>query len=128
MRRRMKLDWIVQKFLNGFKRMQQDKEKKTRRTSPENSDSESEDAPPEVRPLPSDQCHIVYSQHSRAHLKPTLMHLVEFVEQNEDATDKDRISLAVHEGVFAVCSCAPTGHKYDTTVTLFQTFKMENIF
>ena len=120
MRRKIKLDWIVQKFLNGFKRMQQEKEKRTRRTSPENSDSESEDAPPEVvRPLPSNQCHVVYSQHSRAHLNPTLMHLVEFVEQNEDVNEKDRISLAVHEGVFAVCSCAPTGDKYDATVTIY---------
>ena len=119
MRRKIKLDWIVQKFLNCYKRMQQEKEKRTHQTSPNNSDSESEDASPEIRPLPSDQCHIVYSQHSRAHRIPTLMHLVEFVEQNKDVTDKDRISLAVHEGVFAVCSCAPTGDKYDATVTLY---------
>merc|ERR1711895_101087 len=32
---------------------------------------------------------------------------------------KDRISLAVHEGLFAVCSCAPTGDKYDATVTIY---------
>ena len=114
-----KLDWIVQKFLKGIKRMQQDKEKKTHQNTPDTTDSESENAPPDLRPLPSNQCHIAYSKHSRAYLKPTPMHLVEFVEQNEDAADKDRISLEVHEGVFAVCSCAPTGHKYNPTVTLY---------
>ena len=116
-----KLDWIVQKLLKGIKRMQQDKEKKTHQNTTDTTDSESENAPPDLRPLPSNQCHIAYSKHSRAHLKPTPMHLVEFVDQNEDAADKDRISLAVHEGIFAVCSCDPNGYKYDRTVTLYPT-------
>ena len=118
MRSGIKLDWIVQKFLNGFKKMEE-KEKNTHQNNPDNTDSESENAPPNPRPLPSNQRHIAYSKHSRAHLKPTRMHLVEIIEQYEDAPDKDRISLAVHEGVFAVCSCAPTGDKYDATVTLY---------
>ena len=118
MRSGIKLDWIVQKFLNGFKKMEE-KEKNTHQNNPDNTDSESENAPPDPRPLPSNQRHIAYSKHSRAHLKPTRMHLVEIIDQYEDAPDKDRISLAVHEGVFAVCSCVPTGYKYDPTVTLY---------
>ena len=119
MRRKLGLDWIVQKFLRCYESMQQEKEKRIRRTSPGDSDSESENAPPEIRPLPINQCHVVYSQHSRSHLNPTLMHLVEFVENNEEFNEKDRVNLAVHEGVFAVCSCNPMGDKYDKTVMIY---------
>ena len=119
MRRKLGLDWIVQKFLRCYERMQQEKKKRIRRTSPGDSDSESEGAPPEIRPLPSNQCHVVYSQHSRSHLNPTSMHLVEFVDNNEDFNEKDRVNLAVHEGVFAVCSCNPTGDLYDKTVMIY---------
>ena len=47
------------------------------------------------------------------------MHLVEFVDNNEDFNEKDRVNLAVHEGVFAVCSCNPTGDLYDKTVMIY---------
>ena len=119
MKRKLGLDWIIQKFLRCYERLQQEKEKRIRRISTGDSDSESEGAPHEIRPLPSNQCHVVYSRHSRTHLNPTLMHLVEFVDNNEDFNEKDRVNLAVHEGVFAVCSCAPTGDKYDATVTIY---------
>merc|ERR1712082_314239 len=105
-----KLDWIVQKLLKGIRKMQQGKEKKI-----------DQNAPYDLKPLPSNQCHIAYSKHSRAHLKPTPMHLVEFIDQSEDTDDKDRISLAVHEGIFAVCSCDPNGDKYARTITLYPT-------
>ena len=48
------------------------------------------------------------------------MHLVEFVENNEDFNEKDRVNLAVHEGVFAVCSCSPSGDPNDKTVVLYK--------
>ena len=119
MRRKLGLDWIVQKFLRCYKSMQQEKEKRMCQTSPGDSDSESENAPPEIRPLPINQYHVVYSKHSRSHRNPTLMHLVEFVENNEEFNEKDRVNLAVHEGVFAVCSCNPMGDKYDKTVMIY---------
>ena len=76
--------------------MQKERERKRRQISTSDSDSESDNAPPEVRPLPSDQWHVIYSQHSRSHLEPTLMHLVEFVGNNEDFNEEDRVNLAVH--------------------------------
>ena len=100
--------------------MQKEKEIKRRRISTGDSDSESDSAPPEVRPLPSNQWHVVYSQHSRTHLNPTLMHLVEFVGNNEDFNKEDRVNLAVHEDVFAVCSCSPSGDPDDKTVVLYK--------
>ena len=118
---RKKKERIVQKLLKGIKKMQQGKEKKIDQNTLDTTDSESENAPYDLRSLPSNQCHIAYSKHSRAHFKPTPMHLVEFVDQSEDTDDKDRISLAVHEGIFAVCSCDPNGDKYDRTITLYPT-------
>ena len=119
MKRKLGLHWIIQKFLRCYERLQQEKERRRRRISTGDSDSESEGVPHEVRPLPSNQCHVVYSRHSRSHLNPTLMHMVEFVDNNEDFNEKDRVNLAVHEGVFAVCSCNPSGDQYDETVMLY---------
>ena len=48
------------------------------------------------------------------------MHLVEFVGNNEDFNEEDRVNLAVHEGVFAVCSCSPSGDPNDETVVLYK--------
>ena len=120
MGRKLGLHWIIQKFIRHYERLQKEKERKRRRISTGDSDSESDSAPPEVRPLPSNQCHVVYSQHSRTHLNPTLMHLVEFVGNNEDFNEEDRVNLAVHEDVFAVCSCSPSGDPDDETVLLYK--------
>ena len=68
MKRKLGLHWIIQKFLRCYERLQQEKEKRIRRISTGDSDSESEGAPHEIRPLPSNQCHVVYSRHSRTHL------------------------------------------------------------
>ena len=120
MGRKLGLHWIIQKFIRHYEQLQKEKERKRRRISTGDSDSESDSAPPEVRPLPSDQWHAIYSQHSRSHLEPTLMHLVEFVGNNEDYDKEDRVNLAVHEDVFAVCSCGPSGDPDDETVMLYK--------
>ncbi len=55
-----RLEWIVQKLLKGIGKMQQGKEKKTEQNTPDTTDSESENAPYDLKPLPSNQCHIAY--------------------------------------------------------------------
>ena len=49
------------------------------------------------------------------------MHLVEFVGNNEDYEEEGRVNLAVHENLFAVCSCDPSKDPDDETVMLNKT-------
>ena len=48
------------------------------------SESGVEGEPPPAKPLPED-CHVIYSPHSRSHIDPTLVHLVEFVGNEEES-------------------------------------------
>ena len=48
------------------------------------------------------------------------MHLVEFVGNNEDYDEEDRVNLAVHENLFAVWSCDPSKDPDDETVMLYK--------
>ena len=84
-RKGLLLYWIIQKLTNRYKRLQVERDKKRKREQASYSDSESEpeSASPEIRPLPDDQYHVIYTSHSRSHFKPTPMHLVEFIETGE---------------------------------------------
>ena len=112
------LYWLIQKLSKQYKRLQKESEKRKHHV-PSESDSESDNALPEVRPLPDDQWHVIYSEHSRSHIDPTLMHLVEFVGNN-DESDEDMVDLAIHENLLAVCSCDPTKDPDDETVALYK--------
>ena len=112
------LYWLIQKLSKQYKRLQKESEKRKHHV-PSESDSESDNALPEVRPLPDDQWHVIYSEHSRSHIDPTLMHLVEFVGNN-DENDEDMVDLAIHENLLAVCSCDPTKDPDDETVALYK--------
>ena len=109
---------LVQKFVAQYAQLKKDRDRR-KNHSPSLSDSESGSDKDHLgpRPVPDDQLHVVYTEHSRTHLKPTLMHLVEFVGEGEG----DSQSLAVHTNLMAVCSCAADKDPYDETVWLYKT-------
>ena len=118
MGRRVALHWLIQKITKQYERLQKEREKRRRLASSSDSESESDIVLPEARPLPDGQWHVIYSHHSRSHMEPTLMHLVEFIGTDEG--DEDIMNLAVHENVFAICSCDPSKDPDDETVMLYK--------
>ena len=118
-RRGLLLYWIIQKLTNRYERLQVERDKKRKREQASVSDSESEpeSASPEIRPLPDNQYHVIYTRHSRSHFQPTPMHLVEFIGEGEKENQMD---LAVHENLLAVCSCNKYKDPDDATVWLYR--------
>ena len=105
------------RFQRQYEKLKRERERRRSPPSMMNSESGSDEGPPEARPLPEDP-QMVYTEHSRSNTVPTLLHMVEFTGP-EFPDDSEQLQLAIHKDIYAVCNCHPSLDHETETVMLY---------